>query len=399
MLVGFALAASIVSSAALGATRQEDLAALRARIESLSSEVEGRESDRREARDALRASEVAISAANRVLQAQEVAAREARAAISQLMARRGAQERSLDTQQEALGRLLAAHAVAGGAGGNAGGVPDFVRIALSGEDLSDAARKLHYLSYVSREAVRTIELHRSGLAELARLKADSQSKAGELAAIETQSRAGRELLLKERREHRRLLERIAGEIRGAKKRIQALVADESRLSRLVEEIGKLLAARPGAGYARISSVPDATAQPALASSTPFSTLKGRLRLPVRGELAGRFGTQRTVGTASAKGVFIRATEGEPIRAIAAGQVVYADWMRGFGNLLIVDHGEGFLSIYGNNESLLKQTGDTVTLGDFLGTVGQSGGNEETGLYFELRFLGKPFDPLSWVKLK
>ena len=82
-----------------------------------------------------------------------------------------------------------------------------------------------------------------------------------------------------------------------------------------------------------------------------------------------------------------------MRAVAAGRVVYADWMRGFGNLLIVDHGEDYLSIYGNNESLLKQTGDAVALGEPLALVGASGGNEETGLYFELRHLGRPFDPL------
>ena len=321
----------------------------------------------------------------------------ARDAIGQLAARRGALERTLQAQQEALGRLLAARALAG----LAGGAPDFVRIGLSGEDLSDAARKLHYLTYVTRDAARVIDSHRAGLAELAQLKAASEGKAGELAAIEARSRTEREQLLKERREHRRLLERIAGEIRSAKKRIQALVADETRLARLVEEIGKLLAAHPGAGYARASNVPDAAAAAHSIGpfSSPFSALKGRLRLPVRGELAGRFGTQRTAGTASAKGLFIRAAEGEPIRAIAPGQVVYADWMRGFGNLLIVDHGEGFLSIYGNNESLLKQSGDAVMLGEPLATVGQSGGNEETGLYFELRHLGKPFNPLSWVKLK
>ena len=360
------------------------------------SELEGRETDRREARDALRASEVAISAANRALQAQEAEAREAREAIGQLAARRAAQENALEAQQDALGRLLAARVLAGGGPASTGGAPDFVRIALSGEDLSDAARKLHYLAYISREAARMIETHRAGLAELARLKQDSEGKAAELAAIEARSRAGREQLFKERREHRRLLERISGEIRDAKKRIHALVADESRLSRLVEEIGKVLVARPGAGYARVSSVPEPASG---APAGPFSSLKGRLRLPVRGELVGRFGTQRTVGTASAKGVFIRAAEGEQIRAVGPGRVVYADWMRGFGNLLIVDHGEGYLSIYGNNESLLKQSGDAVTIGEPLATAGQSGGNEETGLYFELRYLGKPFDPLSWVKLK
>ena len=88
-----------------------------------------------------------------------------------------------------------------------------------------------------------------------------------------------------------------------------------------------------------------------------------------------------------------------MRAVAGGQVVYADWMRGFGNLLIVDHGESYLSIYANNESLLKQVGDTVSTGEPVATTGSSGGNEETGLYFELRHLGRAFDPLRWVKLK
>jgi len=363
------------------------------------AELEGRESDRREAREALRASEVAISAASRALLAHETEAREARAAISRLATQRSAQERALQAQQGALGRLLAARAVAG----LAGGAPDFVRIALSGEDLSDAARRLHYLTYISQGAARMIQAHRSALAELAALKENSESKANELAAIEVRGRAEREQLLKERRERRRLLERIAGEVRDAKKRIQALVADEGRLSRLVEEIGKVLQARPGAGYrqvhGRANNVPNAAEFPAGTPAGPFSSLKGRLRLPVRGELIGRFGTQHAGATASAKGVFIRTAEGEQVRAIAPGQVVYADWMRGFGNLLIVDHGEGFLSIYGNNESLLKQTGDAVSLGEALAVAGQSGGNEETGLYFELRHLGRPFDPISWVRLK
>jgi septal ring factor EnvC (AmiA/AmiB activator) len=360
------------------------------------SELEGRESDRREAREALRASEVAISDATRALQAAEAEARAARATIADLAARRVIQAHSLEAGQESLGRLLAARAVAG----LSGGAPDFVRLALSGEDLADAARKLHYLTYLSQAAAQMIEGHRSALVVAARLKADSEEKARELTAIEARGRHDREKLLKERREYRSLLERISGEIKSARKRIQMLVADESRLARLVEEIGKVLVARPGAGYARITMVPEpGTSAGGVTSARLFSTLKGSLRLPVRGELAGRFGTPHPEGGISTKGVFIRAPEGEQVRAVGAGRVVYSDWMRGFGNLLIVDHGEAFLSIYGNNESLLKQTGDTVTLGEPLATVGQSGGNEQTGLYFELRHLGRAFDPLRWVKLK
>ena len=372
---------------------------MRGRIESLKSELEGRESDRREARDPLRASATAISDANRALQAAEAEARAARAAIADLAARRVIQERSLEAGQEALGRLLAARVISGGAPASTAGAPDFVRLALSGEDLADAARKLHYLTYLSQASAQMIEGQRNALVVAARLKVDSEAKARELAAIEVRGRNDREQLLKERREYRRLLERISGEIKSARRRIQMLLADESRLGRLVEEIGKVLSARPGAGYARITMVPEAATSPGTASARSFSALKGSLRLPVRGELAGRFGTPHPEGGISAKGVFIRAPEGEPVRAVGAGRVVYSDWMRGFGNLLIVDHGEAFLSIYGNNESLLKQSGDMVTLGEPLATVGQSGGNEQTGLYFELRHLGRAFDPLRWVKLK
>jgi len=307
------------------------------------------------------------------------------------------QEGALDAQQEALGRLLAARAVAE----LSGRAPDVVRLALSGEDFADAARRLHYLTYVSRDAARMIDAQRAGLTELARLKEASEGKARELAAIEIDSRAAREQLLRERREQRRVYERVSAEVRSTRRQMQVLQADEARLARLVQELGKLLAARPGAGYrqaapqgASVTAVPEAGTVTGL-----FSQMKGRLRLPVRGELVGRYGAQRSAGTASAKGVFIRAPEGEQVRAVAPGRVVYADWMRGFGNLLIVDHGDAFLSIYGNNESLLKQTGDVVILGEAVATVGQSGGNEETGLYFELRHLGRPFDPLSWVTLK
>jgi len=383
------------------ATREEDLAALRARIDALRSELEGRESERREARDALRASETAISSANRRLQAQEAAAGAARADIAVLSAQRDVQQRALDAQQGALGRLLAARVISGGAPANTAGVPDFVRLALSGEDLADGARRLHYLAYVSRESAAMIAAQRAGLAELARLRADSAARARELAAIETEGRATRDELLRERREQRRVFERVSAELRSARRQMKVLEADEARLARVVEEIGKLLAARPGAGYQqaaprgeRVSAVPEAGN-----TTGPFAEMKGRLHLPVRGELVGHFGAERTVGTTSAKGVFIRAPGGEPVRAIAPGRVVYADWMRGYGNLLIVDHGDAFLSIYGNNESLLKQPGDGVKLGEAVATVGRSGGNEETGLYFELRHLGRAFDPLSWVTLK
>jgi septal ring factor EnvC (AmiA/AmiB activator) len=122
-------------------------------------------------------------------------------------------------------------------------------------------------------------------------------------------------------------------------------------------------------------------------------------LPVRGELANRFGSPRADGGVTWKGLFIRSANGSEVKAVATGRVVFADWLRGFGNLMIVDHGNSYMSLYGNNETIHRQVGDAVRGGETIATVGNSGGNPDSGLYFELRHQGKPFDPLNWVRIK
>ena len=238
--------------------------------------------------------------------------------------------------------------------------------------------------------------------ELEGLRRAARDEAAAVEAVDLERRAERERAAAERRERQKVMDKIAGELRRSRREMRVLQADETRLSRVIEEIGKVLAARPGAGHApRPASPPAPRPSPAPAPDAApvpagaFSTLRGRLRLPVRGELAARSGAQAGDG-AGRKGVFIRSAEGESVRSVAAGRVVFADWMRGFGNLIIVDHGESYLSVYGNNEALLKRPGDAVSAGEALATVGATGGNEETGLYFELRHLGKAFDPLRWI---
>jgi septal ring factor EnvC (AmiA/AmiB activator) len=308
------------------------------------------------------------------------------AELARLSARQRTLEAGLAGQQAALGRILAARYAAG--------APDALKIALSGENPSDIARKLYYLAELSRAQAALLREMRAGLADVAEVRRQAESRRAKLESIEARHRVDRERLVKERRTRRQVLARVSAEVRASRRQMQTLLADEKRLARLVEEIVRALSEHRGAGYARVEKVPE------LGSiEGPFSAQRGKLRLPVRGELVGRFGAPRDEGPAGKTGVFIRAAEGQVVRAVAAGQVVYADWMRGFGNLLIVDHGEAYLSIYGNNESLLKQPGDPVAAGEAIATVGASGGNEQSGLYFELRHLGKAFDPLRWVVLK
>ena len=117
-------------------------------------------------------------------------------------------------------------------------------------------------------------------------------------------------------------------------------------------------------------------------------------------MISRFGSPRRGDSGSAgptwKGIFVQAPVGAQVRSVGDGQVVFADWLRGFGNLLVIDHGNGYLSIYGNNDALLRNAGDRVAVGEAVASVGNTGGSETPGLYFELRFQGRPFDPLSWV---
>ena len=275
----------------------------------------------------------------------------------------------------------------------AAGAPDTLRVALSGDDPAALERRLAYAGAVSRAAAAVLASYRASLAEAQRLARELDERRARQREVERASRADRERVLAERREKRRQFDRAAAEIRAGRKQIKTLRADETRLARLVSGIGELV-------YGRVERTPEPGAP-----AQRFAALRGKLRLPVTGELTGRFGAPK-LGTAGgpasaiqSKGVFIRAPQGQPVRAVAAGQVVYADWMRGFGNLLIIDHGEAYLSIYANNDALLRQVGDVVATGEALATTGASGGNEETGLYFELRHLGKAFDPLRWVKLK
>ncbi|NHZ44779.1 murein hydrolase activator EnvC family protein [Massilia aquatica] len=155
----------------------------------------------------------------------------------------------------------------------------------------------------------------------------------------------------------------------------------------------------------VAQVPDKPEPPpprrpdiALAPATldgAFASLRGKLRAPVSGKLAARFGAKRGSGP-SWKGMFIKAAEGSEVRAVAGGRVVFARWMRGFGNLILVDHGTEYLSVYGNNQALLKREGDAVKGGEPIASAGNTGGNEESGLYFEIRHKGAAVDPAGWV---
>ena len=380
---------------AFGTAAQEarDLDALRGRIERLKKDIADAEETRAEARDQLKESERSISEANRALRNLGAKRESVQAEIRRIAERRKGAEAEAAGRREQLRRMLVAWYLHGEAGA--------VRLILSGEDPNRTARDLHYLGYLSTAEANLIRTLRSDAERLAQIESETRSKSEELAAVEKEQKTERDSLLKQKSEHKQVLEKVSSQIRDQKRQVKSLERDEQRMTRLVEKLTQAIAAAPAQ-----RSAPRAAAGPRNervpergASETAFAGLKGGLRLPIRGDVTNRYGTSRSGGGPTWKGLFIRGRPGEEVRAVAGGRVVFADWMRGFGNLLILDHGQGYLSIYGNNESVLKAVGDEIRTGDVVATVGSSGGNLEPGLYFEMRHEGKPFDPMSWVKLR
>ena len=370
-----------------GAASEQDLRELRARIERLQGELAAAEKSSGEASDQLRDSGKAVSEAHRAL--FELAQRR-RALESELeaIAKRERETRANVSEQEVLaGKLLRLQYQQG--------APDRLRLALEGRDAATVARHIEYYNYIQRERAALIaQLRRKG-EQLALLAREAAARREELARNEAEQGAQARALERERAARAAVVAKLAGEIARGRREIGKLRRDEARLSKLVEEIARALAAMPADGARphgrRVESVADASL-----AAKAFSTLRGRLKLPARGELMNRYGAPREEAGSSWKGLFIRAVTGETVHAVADGRVVYADWLRGFGNLLILDHGTGYMSLYGYNEGLLRRVGETVRAGDAVAQVGASGGSAESGLYFELRRDGKPFDPMRWV---
>jgi murein hydrolase activator len=387
---GFVLAATLLAfSLQSPAKNKQDLQELRGRIDALQKELAASEESREDAEDALRESERAISDTNRKLAVLAARQREADAALAKLDAEAKRIQADIDAQQVLLAKLLYQQYL--------GGQQDYLRLLLNGEDPNQVARDLHYLGFIARERAKWLAGLRENLERLGDNTLRAQEESAELTRVRAEQSAQKDLLQQEKARRKTLLAGISRQVESQRKEIGKLQRDERRLTRLVEKLASIVAAKPQASTApahQNSRVPEAGFE-----GKPFPELRGSLSLPVRGELANRFGSPRNDGGTVWRGLFIRSAEGEAVKAIAAGRVIFADWLRGFGNLLILDHGQGYMSLYGNNEALFKQVGEPVTGGDVLASVGNSGGNTDSGVYFEIRYQGKPMDPLGWVKLK
>jgi len=382
-----------IASPATDSTKQHELDELRHRIAALRNEVEQASADRSEAADGLRTSEQKISDVNRALRELQDKEQQLGQSLKKLGQESEATQAKLHDQEQLLATLLRQSYSQEG--------DDATRLLLSGRDPGDIQRDLEYYGYIGRARARLIDEHKATLDHLAELEADTRGRETDLDQVRKTQLSQRQELDQEKQARQSTYNKLSDQIRAQRKQIGNLQRDQKRLSRLIERLQRLAeesrarksskSSEPQHGK-RVNDVADASL-----AGLNFPALKGKLALPVAGELLARFGQSRAGGGPNWKGLFIKASAGQPVHAVASGEVVFADWLRGFGNLLILDHGNGYLSLYSNNESLYKQAGDRVKAGDVIATVGNTGGQDEPGLYFELRHQGQPFDPMSWVK--
>ena len=436
-LLSTAMPAFTANETSTPATRAEvsgkktDLKELRGQIETLRKQMNAAEGQRADAADQVKDVERNISTTQRELYK-----------LSGEQARLQATLRDLDKQEQMLADNLGAlHAQLADLVTRRylQGHPDALQLLLNGESPSQTARDLYYLSIIGLARKQLLAETTVLLQRKRTLAENVRERSEELSTVEARQKEQRTRLLTQREQRKDVLDKISSKIAEQRKEIGSLQRDEKQLTQLINRLDRIIAAnaaeearaaRKAAKAAALErerekekekrSPPRETGKPTdgetartapkgppeLANdqtpeATPsgnFTALKGRLHLPVRGVLTNRYGSARQEGS-TWKGLFIRAPQGSEVKAIAGGRVVFADWMRGFGNLLIVDHGDNYLSIYGYSDAVLKDVGDRVRGGDSIATAGSSGGNAESGLYFELRHRGEPIDPLKWVSLK
>jgi murein hydrolase activator len=379
--IAVACGLTIAIATAAAVPPREDLDAVRDRLEAVRRELRESEGTRDAAADRLRDAERAVSDADRRVRELARDRDRARRDLARLAERSRRTRDTGSAQRTQLERMLVQQAT----------LPESSTLALwlTGDDPREAARRAVLLGYVARARAAVVAHARNDLAALDALSAETAARQASLEAIEREEAAQHEALARERAREEATLADVSQAVKAKRIELAELQRAEARLGQLVERLAR--AVQP------VRPKPDRTALsgPREADDAGPRTGAARPRLPVDGELVSRFGSPRSASGVSAKGVFIRAPAGAEVHAIADGQVVFVDWMRGFGNLVIVDHGDGRMSLYAHVASVLATLGAAVRAGEAIATVGSSGGAAQPGLYFETRRDGRPFDPLAW----
>jgi len=354
------------------AQTKQKLEQIRVEMHKLAEEQRSTAAKRNDATNALRDADLKIAALAKTVRSIDQQLSGQQAKLDGLLVQQSALDVKLKDQRNALAALLrSAYAM---------GRDEELKLLLAQDHIDDISRMLAYYRYFERARVHEIDGLLEDLQALAQLQADIERETVALKASRDERAIQAQRLDGEREQRHLLLGELDAALKDQTARLAALGKDEKALVDLLAKLRDIFADIPQH----------------LVGAEPFADLRGRLNWPLRGKVVVRFGATAVDGERSSQGVLIAAKDGSEVRAVSHGRVVYADWLRGYGLLLIIDHGEGYLSLYGYNETLLKEAGDWVDAGEVVATSGDSGGRKTAGLYFELRRDGKPIDPAAWM---
>lgn len=314
--------------------------------------------------------ERALAAAGRELRAveQRIAGQETR--LGELRARQAALEAAKAEQQALIARYLRA--------AWRGGREEYLKLLLNQEDLDASARTLRYYRYFTDARAARIARWNATLDQLARLQAETQDAALALGRSRDELETRRAELEAARLQRLALLDELDRVLAESGSELARLQREREEMQVLIEELNRAITGLSLDGQQQ-----------------PFAELKGRLPWPVDGEPLNRFGARHELGDLTWQGVTLAAPPGSEVHAIHHGRVVYAGWFSGSGLLLIIDHGDGYMSLYAHNQALYKEVGDWVASGETVAAAGDTGGRRESGLYFEIRHEGRSQDPAQW----
>src|SRR5688572_1199647 len=355
------------------ARTEAELKAVRTQIDKVRAEMERDAGKRDQLTREIEESEKSVGSARSELEKLRRLRAAHNSRRAELAAERQREEAGLARDRDALaGQIRAAHMI---------GRREPIKLLLNQRDPAETGRVLVYYQYFGKARASQIAAIDAHVAELARLDADLAVEEERLSALEVAQR-GEVAKLQAARERRgRALVTLEAESKNRARELQRLKDQQSGLEKLVRELRRALE--------RIDKFPTD-------SKDAFARLRGKLAWPAAGKLVASYGQTRAGGV-KWDGVLVAGTAGTPVRAVYHGRVVYADWLSGLGLLTIVDHGDGYLSLYGHNERLYKEVGERVTAGDTIATLGDSGGRPRAELYFEIRNGVRPIDPRPWFR--
>jgi septal ring factor EnvC (AmiA/AmiB activator) len=349
---------------------EAQLQAVKSEIDRITREVRQDQVERDRLTRDLRSAEVSVGKAREGLDEVRRSRAQTASRRSALAGDRQARETELAQNRGALAAQLRAAWLIGR--------EEPLKLLLNQKDPERAGRMFVYYSYFGRARAQQIRLIQNDVQAIAALDGQLESEDGRLAELEQQQRSQLADLEAARARRSDVLASLTAESNTRTQSLERLKSQQSGLEKLLSELRRAVEQLP------------------VNPNDAFARLRGKLAWPVSGKLLARFGEQRAGGV-KWDGILVATDRGAPVRSIYRGRVIYADWLPGLGLLTIVDHGDGYMSLYGHNERLYKAVGERVSAGDTLGTAGDSGGSSRPELYFEIRKAGKPVDPRPWFK--